>query len=233
MIRAKWVAGPPTHGAGLAKSCAGWRGVRIFLVLGVRNILRPIIYWHVYRIFARDIASQVPEQYAKEKIATKIYARDRGCPEVALNEVAAMGEIPREEVETRLNRGDALAMAYVAAEPAGYGWISFASHAVELAFGVTWIVRPGEAVRYGNFVHPKWRGRGIQSSINTAVNEYACERGVSTTLASISTMNTQSLSLANHYNRATIMKVTLIHVRPFNWKFCRAPGAPFESRFIA
>jgi L-amino acid N-acyltransferase YncA len=214
-----------------------WRGLWILLLLGVRNILRPLVYWHVYRIFATDIATQVPEPYAKEKIETKIYVRDGGCPNenigTALAEVAAMGEISRQEAEKRLERGDALAMAYASAEPAGYGWISFASSAVELDFGVTWIVRPGEAVRYGNFVHPRLRGRGIQSSINTAVNEYALARGVSVTLGSISIMNAPSLSLAKHYNRATVMKVTLIHVRPFNWRICRASGAPFASRFLA
>jgi GNAT superfamily N-acetyltransferase len=210
-----------------------WRGFGIFLLLAVRSTLRPIIYWHVYKIFETDIATQVPEPYAKESIVTKICARDHGCFDMALEEVAAMGEISREEAKMRLDRGDALAMAYAGAELAGYGWLSFASGAVELAFGVTWIVRFGEAVRYGNFVHPEWRGRGIQSSINTAVNEFARQRGASVTLASISTLNTQSLSLAKHYDRATVMKVTLIHVRPFNWKICRASGAPFESRFIA
>jgi L-amino acid N-acyltransferase YncA len=210
-----------------------WRGFWVLLLLGARNVLRPIIYWHVYRIFAADIASQAPEPYAREKIETQIHVRDGDCLDKALAEVAAMGEISREEAEKRLQRGDALAMAYASAEPVGYGWISFANGAVELAFGVTWIVRPGEAVRYGNFVHPRWRGRGIQSSINTAVSEYARERGVSVALASISTMNAQSLSLARHYNRATVMKVTLIYVRPFNWRFCRASGAPFAARFIA
>lgn len=132
----------------------------------------------------------------------------------------------------RLDRGDAIAVAYARAEPVGYGWVSFSSGAVELAFGVTWIVREGEAVRYGNFVHPGWRGRGIQSSINTAIVRYACSRGATVALASISTMNTQSMSLAKHYNRATVMKVTLILVRPFNWRICRASGAPFASRFL-
>ena len=47
------------------------------------------------------------------------------------------------------------------------------------------------------------------------MNEYAREHGVSVTLGSISAMNAQSLSLAKHYNRPTAMKVTLIHVRPF------------------
>jgi GNAT superfamily N-acetyltransferase len=157
-----------------------WRGLKVLFLLGVRNILRPIIYWHIYRIFATDITTQVPEPYAREKIETKIYVRDSGCVDLdkALAEVAAMGEISRQEAEKRLQRGDAIAMAYASAGPAGYGWISFASDAVELAFGVTWNVRPGEAIRYGNFVHPNWRGRGTQSSINTAVNEYARGRGV-------------------------------------------------------
>jgi L-amino acid N-acyltransferase YncA len=213
-----------------------WRGLWVTVLLCVRTILRPVLYWHVYRIFATDIAKQVPEPYAKEKIETKIHVR-HGCPNLEqldkpLAEVAAMGEISREEAENRLQRGDALAMAYASAEPAGYGWISFSSGVVELAFGVTWIVHPCEAVRYGNFVHPRWRGRGIQSSINTAVNEYARGRGVSITYGSISAMNAQSLSLAEHYNRATAMTVTLILVRPFNWRFCRASGAPFASRFL-
>src|SRR5271165_6983270 len=89
-----------------------WRGFGIFLLLAVRSILRPIVYWHVYRIFATDIATQVPEPYAKERIITKIYARDHGCFDMALEEVAAMGEISREEAEMRFDRGDALAMAY-------------------------------------------------------------------------------------------------------------------------
>lgn len=210
-----------------------WRGFVVLFLLGVRNILRPIVYWHVYRIFATDIAAQVPEPYAKEKIETKIHTCDCGYLDQALTQVAGLGEISREEAHKRLLRGDVLAMAYASAEPAGYGWISFASGVVELDFGVTWIVRPREAVRYGNFVHPNWRGRGIQSSINTAVNEYALQHGVSVTLGSISAMNAQSLSLAKHYNRPTAMKVTLIHVRPFNWRICRASGAPFESRFNA
>jgi len=210
-----------------------WRGFLVLLLLGARNILRPIVYWHVYRIFATDIAAQVPEPYATEKIEMKICTRDCSYLDQALTQVAALGEISRDEAQQRLQRGDALAIAYASAEPAGYGWISFASGVVELDFGVTWIVRPGEAIRYGNFVHPKWRGRGIQSSINTAVNEYALQHGVSVTLGSISAMNAQSLSLAKHYNRPTAMKVTLIHVRPFHWLICRASGAPFKSRFNA
>ena len=89
-----------------------------------------------------------------------------------------------------------------------------------------------EAVRYGNFVRPNWRGRGIQSFVNAAVNEYARDLGIARTLGSISTLNTQSMSLAKHYRTATTMKVVLVHIRGLNWTIHRASGAPFESRFI-
>jgi len=212
-----------------------WRGAWILFLLGVRSLLRPLVYWHVYRIFITDIASQVPEPYAKENVETRIYSRATPAYQEDLEKIAeeveSLGEITRDEAAKRLERGDSLAVAYVQAEPAGYGWLSFTNGVVELAFGVTWRVHTGEAVRYGNFVHPKWRGRGIQSAINTAINRHALERGVSHTLASISTFNTQSLSLAKHYNRATAMKVTLIRIRPLRWTICRPSGASFDSRF--
>jgi L-amino acid N-acyltransferase YncA len=145
--------------------------------------------------------------------------------------VAAMGELTPQEIDIRLNRGDALAIACSSGEPVGYGWLSFSSRAVELAFGVTWIIGSHEAVRYGNFVPPNWRGRGIQSFVNTAVNAYAHDLGITRTLASISTLNTQSMSLAKHYGTARTMKVILLHIRGLNWTIHRTSGAPFESRF--
>jgi hypothetical protein len=114
----------------------------------------------------------------------------------------------------------------------GYGWLSLSTGVVELAFGITWIMRPHEAVRYGNFVLPNWRGRGIQSFVNAAVNAYARDLGIARTIASISTLNTQSMSLAKHYRTATTMKLVLVHIRGLNWTIHRASGAPFESRLI-
>jgi hypothetical protein len=55
--------------------------------------------------------------------------------------VAAMGELGPEEIDNRLNRGDAVAIACAAGEPAGYEWLSLSSGIVELAFGIMWIVR--------------------------------------------------------------------------------------------
>ena len=208
-----------------------WRGPFLFLVLAVREFLRPVVYWHVFYIFVTDVAQQpLPEAYSQEITEARLYTRQLNSAK-AKTEVAALGELDPDEISRRLDRGDALAIVYLAGEPAGYGWLSFSSGFVELAFGITWLVQPHEAVKYGNFVHPKWRGRGIQSSVNAAVNAYARDIGICRTLASISILNTQSMSLARHYRKASTMKVTLVQFRAIHWTFSRASGSPFESRF--
>jgi GNAT superfamily N-acetyltransferase len=211
-----------------------WRGPFILSLLAVREFLRPVAYWHVFYVFERDVARQPPpEPYWKEKkenIEVRVYTREKDVDK-AKTEMAGMGELAPDEIDARLNRGDAVAIAYAAGEPVGYRWLSFSSGVVELAFGITWIVRAHEAVRYGNFVLPNWRGRGIQSFVNAAVNVYARDLGIARTLASISTLNTQSMSLAKHYRTATAMKVVLMHIRGLNWTIHRASDAPFESRF--
>jgi len=214
-----------------AREILRWRGPFLLFLLAVRELLRPVVYWHVFDVFATDVALQpLPEPYAKEKLEVTVYTQGKDIDR-ARAEVAAMGELSQEEIDTRLNRGDAVAIAYAMGEPAGYGWLSLSSGVVELAFRTTWIVRPHEGVRYGNFVLPKWRGRGIHSSVNAAMNAYARHLGIAWTLGSISRLNSQSMSLARHYSKARTMKVALVHIRGLNWTIHRATGAPFESRF--
>ena len=209
-----------------------WRGPFVFFLVGLREIFRPLVYWHLYCIFEIDLARQpIPEPYADEKIDVKIYA-GAGDLERAKAEIVSMGQLESEDIDSRFSRGDKAAIAYVGHEPTGYAWLSFTNGVVELAFGVTWIVGPGEAIRYDYFVLPKWRGRRIFSCLNSAIVACARDLGIVRTLTSISTVNTQSMSLAKHYQRIVVMKVTLVHVRWLNRTFQKAVGAPFESRFL-
>jgi GNAT superfamily N-acetyltransferase len=209
-----------------------WRGPFVFFLVGLREIFRPLVYWHLYCIFEIDFTRQtVPEPYADEKIDVKIYA-GAGDLERAKAEIVSMGQLESEDIDSRFSRGDKAAIAYVGHEPTGYAWLSFTNGVVELAFGVTWIVGPGEAIRYDYFVLPKWRGRRIFSCLNSAIVACARDLGIVRTLTSISTVNTQSMSLAKHYQRIAVMKVTLVHVRWLNRTFQKAVGAPFESRFL-
>jgi GNAT superfamily N-acetyltransferase len=209
-----------------------WRGLFVFFLLSMREILRPLMYWHVFYIFEIDLTrQQVPEPYADEKIDVRIHA-GAGDLERAKAEIVSMGQLKPAEVNSRFNRGDKAAIAYVGDEPTGYAWLSFTSGVVELAFGFTWIVGPGEAIRYDSFILPKWRGRRIYSCLHSAIVACARDHGIFQTLASISTVNTQSMTLAKHYQRTAAMKVTLVHFRGLNWTFKKAVGAPFESRFL-
>jgi hypothetical protein len=208
-----------------------WRGPIVFLLLGLREIFRPVIYWYVFSIYEIDLIRQsVPEPYANEKIDIKIYSGSENL-EKPKAEIVSMGQLELEEVNSRFNRGDKAAIAYVGNEPTGYAWMSSTSGAVELAFGVTWIVGPRESIRYDYFVLPEWRGRRVFSCLNSAVVACALDLGIIRTYSSISTLNTQSMSLAKHDQRIAIMKVTLDHVRGLNRTIQKTVGAPFESHF--
>jgi GNAT superfamily N-acetyltransferase len=209
-----------------------WRGPLVFFLLGLREICRPLVYWHVYYIFQNDLTRQpVPEPSGSEKIDVKICPGDED-PSRAKEEIVAMGQREPAEIDSRFARGEKAAIAYIGGKPVGYAWMSFASGVVELAFDVTWIAGSGESIRYDYFVLPECRGRRIFGCLNSALLASARDHGIVRSLASVSTLNKQSLSLAKHQRRTAIMKVTLVHVRGLNRTFQNAVGAPFESRFL-
>jgi GNAT superfamily N-acetyltransferase len=207
-----------------------WRGPLVVFLVVLREICRPLVYWHSYYIFETDLTRDpLPKPHAGEKINIVIYPG--GDPERGKAEIVAMGQLEADEVDTRFRRGDQVAIAYAEGELAGYEWLTFTNGALELAFGITWIVGPGEGVRYDKFVVPKWRGRKISTWLHTATVTCARDHGILRTFASISTLNKQSLSVVKYYRRTVAMTVTLVHVRALNRVFKKAVGAPFESRF--
>lgn len=206
-----------------------WRGPVRFLLLVVREVLRPFMYWYVYDIFDRDLRQPIPESYARGEFEIRIYKGSEDL-ERHESELASMGELPPVEIKTRFGRGDIVAVAYDGQKAAGYLWLTFSS-GMELGLGTSWIVHSHEAVRYGMFVLPQWRGRGISSFLNHAVNVYGREHGIIRTLASISVLNNSSLSLPKHFGKAPSMKLIIFRVRGVSWTYRKAIGAPFDSRF--
>jgi GNAT superfamily N-acetyltransferase len=199
-------------------------------LLAAREAMRPLLYWHAWHVFSTDLDEALPEPYAKEQVDVKIFC-DRPAIETVLPQLAPLGQLSEEQIRSRLEHGGAVAIACVGGEPAGYMWLTFAN-GWDLVYGVTWILRSEEALRYGSFVAPKWRGLGIHSSLNSALNCYARGRGLRRTLGSIGAFNRQSLNLAKHARRPKTMTVFVLHIKGVNWTYVRAFGAPLDSRFL-
>ena len=206
-----------------------WRGPLRFLVLVAREILKPILYWHVYYIIENDLSRQLPVLYAKRPFEVGIY---RGEKDLAAIEpqLSAMGELTPEEISWRAKHGDLVGVAYAGSEVVGYSWMSCSS-GLPLAFDVTWIVSPNEAVLYGSFVRSEWRGQGVHSSLDVALNGYAREQGILRTIASMAVYNSQTLALAKRTGKQRVMIVALARVCAINRTWAKAFGAPLNSYF--
>jgi len=206
-----------------------WRGPGHFLLLALREMLRPLLYWYAWNIYLTDLRQPLTEPYAKGKFDVRILS-GRNELETARQQLASFGEPVPDNFAVRMNRGDALAIVYSGSEPVAFGWMTFSS-GMELAFGTHWILHPQEGTQYGSFVLPKWRGHGIFSVLNVALNTFARERGVVHSIGSISVLNSQSLSMARRLGKKKIMTVLVVRVRGLGWTFRKAIGAPLHTRF--
>jgi L-amino acid N-acyltransferase YncA len=206
-----------------------WRGPGHFFLLVLREVLRPLMYWYAWNIYLTDLQEPLTRPYAKGKFDVRIFSGENDR-EIAHEQLASLGEPLPQNFAQRINRGDALGVVYCGAEPVAFGWMTFSS-GMELAYGTTWILHPKEGTQYGSFVLPKWRGRGIHSVLNVALNTYAREHGVLRSVGSISVLNNQSLSMAKRLGKKKIMTVILVHVRGIGWTFRKAIGAPLHTRF--
>jgi hypothetical protein len=206
-----------------------WRGSWIVFLLALREFLKPLLYWHVWQIFETDLTREVPQPYSRTSFDVAIYTSHDDLSDIKPR-ILSMGELSTSELDTRFNRGDAVALASSSGEPAGCMWMGFSS-GIELNFDTWWILRRGEALRHGSFVVPSFRGQGVHSVVNSALNTYALQHGITRALASISALNPQSLSLARHYNRPISMTVFLLrfHFRSFTLR--KSFRAPLASRF--
>jgi GNAT superfamily N-acetyltransferase len=206
-----------------------WRGPGHFFLLALREVLRPVMYWYAWNIYLTDLQQPLTAPYAKGKFDVRIFSGslDR---ETAREQLASLGEPLPANFDARINRGDALAIIRCGTEPVASGWMTFTS-GMEMAYGLTWILQPNEGTQYGSFVLPKWRGQGIFSVLNVALNAYAREHGVLRSLGSISVLNSQSLSMAKRLGKKKLMTVILVRIRGLGWTFRKAIGSSLHTRF--
>lgn len=223
-----WLRKSTPHKWWRAWEIVRWRGPIRFFLLTARELLSPLMYWYVFYIVMNDLGQPSPEPYAKEKFDVKIYVGESLARIKA--DLASMGELTVPEIESRLKKGDVVAVAYDASVAVGYSWMTLSS-GLELALGTTWIIHPDEAVLYGSFVLPQWRGRGIHSCLDVALRNYARQCGIVRQFGSMAVLNNQTVTLAKRQGKPKIMTVVLARVHGVNWTWRTAIGAPLSSRF--
>jgi GNAT superfamily N-acetyltransferase len=206
-----------------------WRGPWRFVVLSLRELLKPLVYWHVYYIIRNDMQPALPTPAVKGTFETSVYAGEQDLAKASAA-LAGVGELTPAEVALRLKRHDAVAVAFAGEQAIGYLWMTFCS-GLELVFDTVWIVHPNEAVLYDTFVLPEWRGRGIQACMDVALNNWAHPRGIVRAFASISAVNNQSLGVLKLAGKARIMTLVLVRVRGLKRTWIKAIGSPFHLYF--
>jgi GNAT superfamily N-acetyltransferase len=206
-----------------------WRGPWRFLLLSLRELLKPLVYWHVYYIIQNDMQPAAPMPAVKGKFETWVYSGEQDLAK-ASTALAGVGELTPAEIALRLKRDDAVAVAFAGEQAIGYLWMTLCS-GLQLVFDTVWIVHRNEAVLYDTFVLPAWRGRGIHACMDVALNNWAYSRGIVRAFASISAINNQSLGVLKLAGKARIMTLVLVRVRGLDRTWIKATGSPFDLHF--
>ncbi len=206
-----------------------WRRPSLLILLAFRQLLSPVFRWYIWRLFEVDISRPTAQPYTSEKLDSKVY--DSADAAAAWEQLAAMGHLSSADVNCRFARGHLVVIAFREGRPVGCTWLALADGA-QLEFDTYWIIRPGEAMKYGVFVLPEYRGRAIHSFVSYSANCHLRSIGVTRSLSVISIFNTPSMSLAKHFHRRSDMTIFLARIRGLNWTFRKSFGAPLESRFF-
>ena len=111
------------------------RGAVIVFVVSLRELLRPLLYWHVWHIYETDLSLEIPQPYARTTLDVAIDTFRDDLSSIKPG-ILAMGELSALELDTRFHRGDAVALASISGQPVGYMWMGFSS-GIELDFEIT------------------------------------------------------------------------------------------------
>jgi len=90
-----------------------WRNPGLLLLLIIREMFRPFIYWYLFDVFERDLRRSMPQPYSKEKLDVRIYEGTNDLQK-AIEELASLDDLCAADIEARLGRGDVVAVAYAA-----------------------------------------------------------------------------------------------------------------------
>jgi len=208
-----------------------WRGPVPFFCLTMREAFRPLFYWYAYYIIRNEIfPPSAVGRPATSELDIVVRHGEEGLERTKV-ELIGMDDLTAEEIDARFGRGDAVAVAYAGDRAVGYAWMSFNS-GQKLTFDIAWAVHPGEAVLHDTFVVPAWRGRRIPTRLDTALNDFAHQHGITYAYSSIAILNKQALRILTLRGKTRILTLFLLRVRGINrtWRVVRGDST-FDAHF--
>jgi hypothetical protein len=213
-------------------SALRWRGPRRVAIMAVQRVLRPLVEWQVFKVLENDVAKEAQRGGADGgAFPVKIFRLEDG-PEQVAAELAPILRLEPVDVGGRLLEGDVVGVGYSGNQAVGCCWAAF-RRKVPLPMDTVWHINPGEAVLYHSFVLPEWRGKRVHRSLDVAFNAFMLEHGIRCTLASMSTLNPQTLSLAKRHDKPFVLTLYLVRITWLRWTWRYATGRPFHKHFEA
>jgi GNAT superfamily N-acetyltransferase len=182
-------------------------GLRIF-----RFILKPIFQWDIFYVFQRDLNNTPAEGDLPAAFEIRIYLGNQD-----LEETRKLLSPYCPNFDDRARRREAVVLCRSTSglsddEIAGYTWIAFSDTWAE-ELQLTIIVCPGEMVHYDSYVHPRYRGQGLHTSLVIAAKHFALRQGCCKSLSWISALNLQSLKTAQRLAVAPEQPLTVLSIK--------------------
>jgi hypothetical protein len=206
-----------------------WRGPVRCAGLMVRYLMRSLVDWYVFYILETPIdPAKIRLPDANAPVTVKIHSLESGV-ENALADLTPILQLQPVNAGPRLRAGDSVAIAYHDGRAVGCSW--FTARNLPMMWGLSWAVQPQEAVCFGSFVMPEWRGKRVHAILEGAINAQLHSQGIVQTCGSMSVLNPQTLSLAKQTNKRKRMTLLLVHLKGLDWHFHYSFGEPLEPRF--
>ncbi len=206
-----------------------WRGPVRCAGLAARFLMRPFVDWYIFHIHETSIdPATLKEPAVDAPIVVRLHSLESGVAraEADLQPILAFQPV---DVAFRMSAGDSVAIAYHGETVVGCSW--FTTRDLPLMWGLDFAVRSDEAVCFGSFVLPEWRGKRIHVLLEQAINAHLYRQGIVRTCGSMSALNPQTLSLAKRTHKRKRMTLFLVHLKGLNWHFHYAQGDKLEQRF--
>jgi CelD/BcsL family acetyltransferase involved in cellulose biosynthesis/GNAT superfamily N-acetyltransferase len=204
------------------------QGARGIFYLVSSRILRPLLTWEILYVYEADIKPWSPPPARKEEFAFKLCSGEE-CLEKLRAELCPTGAISGQTVETRLKRGDVVAVAYAAGQFAGFSWISFNDQAAR-QMEPTLALQPDEAYQFDTFVVPRWRGHRLQTLFHRVIGSYARNRGCVRTLSYVDFWNRPSIKTQVRMGKRKVQTVVSIRFRGMKRPWTKVCGSRTHSR---